>query len=90
MILYVLLVPCFENIAMSGDSPKSEVVQMCFIKLREFMTDRRHIISQAINNHDDLKIYNDMNVIYFFAVDKHKTNVLKLENITNCWEIAKL
>ena len=27
---------CFEKLAMSGDSPKSESVRMYFVKLREF------------------------------------------------------
>lgn len=53
-ITYMINYPCFENIAMSGDSPKSEVVRMYFIKLREFLTNHQHLISQAINNYENL------------------------------------
>ena len=76
-IMYMLNYPCFEKIAMSGDSAQSETVRMYFTKLREFITDNQHKIYQAINNNKDLKIYNGMDTIYFFAADDRYQNILK-------------
>ena len=42
-INYMLNYACFEKLAMSGDSKKSETVRMYFTKLREFITDNQHI-----------------------------------------------
>jgi hypothetical protein len=77
-INYMLNYACFEKLAMSGDSEKSESVRMYFTKLREFITDNQHIIYQALNNYNDLKIYNNMNTIYFFAADERYKNILKV------------
>jgi len=76
-IIYMLNYPCFEKLAMSGDSVNSETVRMYFTKLREFITDNQKIIYQAMNNKKDLKKYNGMDTIYFFAADERKPNVLK-------------
>jgi hypothetical protein len=76
-IIYMLNYACFEKIAMGGDSTNSEVVRMYFTKLREFVTDNQHVIYQAMNNKKNLKIYNGMDIIYFFAADERKPNILK-------------
>ena len=76
-IVYMLNYPCFEKLAMGGDSKQSEVVRMYFTKLREFITDNQHVIYQAIDNKKDLKIYNGMDTIYFFAADERKQDILK-------------
>jgi len=65
---------CFERLAMSGDSPKSETIRMYFVKLREFLTDNQHLIYQAIENKKELGKYSGYDSIYFFAVDDRKMN----------------
>jgi len=84
-LIYMLNYPCFEKLAMSGDSEKSETIRMYFIKLREFMTNNQHVIHQAIDN-KNLKDYNKFETIYFFAVDERKQNIFKIgqtEHIVN-------
>jgi hypothetical protein len=76
-IIYMLNYACFEKLAMSGDSRESEVIRMYFTKLREFITDNQHVIYQAMNNKNNLKIYTKMDTIYFFAVDERKKDILK-------------
>ena len=62
---------CFERIAMSGDSDNSEIIRIYFTKLREFITENQHLIFQALENKDDLKLYSKFETtIYFFAVEK--------------------
>ena len=68
---------CFERLAMTGDSDNSEIIRMYFIKLREFITENQHLIFQALENKDDLKLYSKFETIYFFAVDEKK-NFLKI------------
>jgi hypothetical protein len=77
-INYMLNYACFERLAMSGDSDQSEVVRMYFTKLREFITDNQRVIYQAMNKKNDLKIYNTMDTIYFFAADERKQDILKV------------
>jgi len=77
-IIYMLNYACFEKLAMSGDSKQSEVVRMYFTKLREFITDNQRVIYQAMNKKNDLKIYNKMDTIYFFAADERKQDMLKV------------
>jgi hypothetical protein len=77
-INYMLNYACFEKLAMSGDSKQSEVVRMYFTKLREFITDNQRVIYQAMNKKNDLKIYNKMDTIYFFAADERKQDILKV------------
>lgn len=43
-VIYMVNYQCFEKLAMSGDSPKSETVRMYFIKLREFITENQYLI----------------------------------------------
>ena len=76
-IIYMLNYACFEKLAMSGDSKKSETIRMYFTKLREFITNNQYLIYQAIENKQLLKEYNNFNTIYFFAVDERK-NIFKL------------
>lgn len=40
-IVYMLNYQCFERLAMIGDSPKSEIIRMYFVKLREFIADNQ-------------------------------------------------
>ena len=68
---------CFEKLAMSGDSEESEVIRMYFTKLREFITDNQHVIYQAMNNKNNLKIYTKMDTIYFFVADERRQDILK-------------
>ena len=77
-IIYMLNYACFEKLAMSGDSKQSEVIRMYFTKLREFITDNQRVIYQAMNKKNDLKIYNKMDTIYFFAADERKQDILKV------------
>jgi hypothetical protein len=76
-IIYMLNYPCFEKLAMSGDSKQSEVIRMYFVKLREFITENQHTIYQAMTNKNELKIYTKMDTIYFFAADERKKDILK-------------
>jgi hypothetical protein len=69
---------CFEKLAMSGDSPKSESVRMYFIKLREFIVNNQESIYQTMENKVDLHKYNSFETIYFFVIDERKPNILKL------------
>lgn len=78
-IVYMLNYQCFERLAMSGNSPKSESVRLYFVKLREFITDNQHLIYQAIENKKGLDKYSGYDSIYFFAVDDRKMD----------WKIGK-
>ena len=73
-IVYMLNYQCFERLAMSGDSEKSESIRMYFVKLREFLTENQHLIYQAMENKQDLNKYVGFESIYFFAVDDRKMN----------------
>lgn len=73
-IIYMINYQCFERLAMSGDSLKSETIRMYFVKLREFITDNQHLIYQAIENKKELDKYSGYDSIYFFAVDDRKMN----------------
>ncbi len=68
---------CFERLAMSGDSIKSESVRHYFVKLREFLTENQKLIYQSLSNKDELKKYIGFECIYFFAADGKK-NLLKV------------
>jgi hypothetical protein len=76
--IYMLNYPCFERIAMNGDSEQSEVVRLYFVKLRQFLTDNQNVIFQSLNNLDTLKKYNGFSSIYFFAVDERKKEIFKI------------
>ena len=54
---YMLNYQCFEKLAMSGDSAKSESVRMYFIKLREFLVENQHLIYQTLDNKINLDRY---------------------------------
>jgi len=69
---YMINYQCFEKLAMSGDSVKSETIRMYFVKLREFITENQHLIYQAVENKTDLQKYAGYESIYFFAVDDRK------------------
>lgn len=71
-VTYMLNYQCFERLAMSGDSKKSESVRNYFVKLREFLTDNQKIILQTMTNKDKLKKYIGYECIYFFAADAKK------------------
>jgi phage anti-repressor protein len=77
-ITYMINYQCFERLAMGGDSEKSEVVRMYFIKLREFLTENQHLIYQAIENKQELHKYSGYESIYFFAIDDRNPNIFKV------------
>jgi phage anti-repressor protein len=77
-ITYMINYQCFERLAMGGDSEKSEVVRMYFIKLREFLTENQHLIYQAMENKKELNKYSGYESIYFFAVDDRKKDIFKV------------
>jgi phage anti-repressor protein len=72
-ITYMLNYQCFEKLAMSGDTSKSELVREYFIKLRDFMYEH-----QSITNKNDLNKYRGYESIYFFAVDERKPDIFKI------------
>ena len=82
-VMYLLNYPCFEKIAMNGDSPKSESVRMYFIKLREFLLKNQHIIYQSMNTKQELKKYSNMETIYFFVIDVRNPDILKIGRTTD-------
>lgn len=71
-VIFMLNYQCFERLAMSGDSTKSETIRMYFVKLREFIVENQHVIYQAMENKQELDIYSGLESIYFFAVDDRK------------------
>jgi phage anti-repressor protein len=77
-VTYMINYQCFERLAMGGDSEKSEVVRMYFIKLREFLTENQHLIYQAMENKKELNKYSGYESIYFFAVDDRKKDIFKV------------
>ena len=77
-ITYMINYQCFEKLAMSGDSAKSESVRMYFIKLREFLVENQQLIYQSMENKINLDKYRGYDSIYFFAVDERKPNLLKV------------
>jgi hypothetical protein len=77
-ITYMINYQCFEKLAMSGDSAKSESVRMYFIKLREFLVENQQLIYQSMKNKINLDKFRGFDSIYFFAVDERKPNLLKL------------
>lgn len=77
-LTYMVNYQCFERLAMGGDSAKSEVVRMYFIKLREFLTENQRAIFQAMENKQDLSVYSGFESIYFFAVDERKPDIFKV------------
>lgn len=72
--VYMINYPCFEKLAMNGDSEESETIRMYFIKLRQFLTNNQELIYQAFENKEDLKKYSGFGSIYFFAVDDKEFN----------------
>jgi phage anti-repressor protein len=77
-VIYMLNYQCFEKLAMSGDSEKSESVRMYFIKLREFLVEHQELIFQAMKTKTNLDKYRGYNSIYFFAIDDRKQDILKV------------
>jgi hypothetical protein len=76
-VSYMINYQCFERLAMSGDSKKSEAVRHYFVKLREFISENQRLIYQSMTNKDKLKKYVGFECIYFFAADGRK-NKLKV------------
>jgi phage anti-repressor protein len=77
-VIYMINYQCFEKLAMSSNTQKSESVRMYFIKLREFIVENQNLIFQAIENKNDLNTYRGFESIYFFAVDDRKPNLFKV------------
>jgi phage anti-repressor protein len=72
-VTYMLNYQCFENLAMTGDTEEANTVRLYFIKLREFIRDKQHLIYQAIENKKQLHKYKGFDTIYFFAVKKNSS-----------------
>ena len=77
-VSYMINYQCFEKLAMTGDSKKSESIRMYFIKLREFLVNNQQLIYQAMETKTNLDKYRGYDSIYFFAVDERKPNLLKV------------
>jgi hypothetical protein len=77
-IIYMINYQCFERLAMSGDSEQSETIRMYFVKLREFITENQHLIYQAMENKEDLRLYSKFETIYFFAIDDRNNDIFKI------------
>jgi phage anti-repressor protein len=77
-VTYMINYQCFEKLAMSGDSTKSESVRMYFIKLREFLVENQQLIYQSLENKVNLDKYRGYDAIYFFAVDERNSELLKV------------
>jgi len=77
-ITYMLNYQCFEKLAMSGDSSKSETVRNYFIKIREFMYENQELIYQSVENKKYLNKFRGYESIYFFAVDDRKPDIFKV------------
>jgi phage anti-repressor protein len=82
-LTYMLNYPCFERLAMNGDSEQSEVVRLYFVKLREFLTQNQNLIYQAMENRQDLKTFSGYDSIYFFAIDERNKNIFKIGHTLN-------
>ena len=77
-VTYQLNYQCFERLAMSSESEKSEEVRSYFIKLREFVVDNQNAINQSMQNVNGLKKFNHFETMYFFiANDKVDNSVIK-------------
>lgn len=50
------------------------------------MTENQHVIYQAMNNKNNLKLYNGKDTIYFFAADERKNNIFKAEKASKIVE----
>ena len=77
-LTYLLNYPCFERLAMGGDSPRSEEVRSYFVKIRQFLTEHQRLIYQAMENKQDLSAYGGFESIYFFAVDERHPDIFKV------------
>ena len=77
-VTYMINYQCFEKLAMTGDSTKSEAVGMYFIKLREFLVENQQLIYQAMENKINLDKYRGYDSIYFFAVDERNPELFKI------------
>jgi hypothetical protein len=71
---YMINYNCFERLAMNGDTKQAEVVRLYFSKLRQFISENQHLISQAMDNNAELQNYSTKEVIYFFAADETNMN----------------
>ena len=77
-VSYMINYQCFEKLAMTGDSAKSESIRMYFIKIREFLVENQQLIYQAMENKVNLDKYRGYDSIYFFAVDERNTELIKV------------
>ena len=42
--------PCFERVAISSDSEKTEEIRMYFVKITQFLIENQKLIYQAMEN----------------------------------------
>ena len=68
---------------MNGDSAQSDVVRTYFTKLRKFITENQNVLYQSLTNKDELKKYEGLDSIYFFAADYNKSNISKIGRTTD-------
>ena len=80
-LTYMINYPCFERLAMGGDTSQSEIIRSYFIKLREFLTTNHRVIYQAMEN-KELAKYSGFESIYFFAIDNRK-HIFKIGHTMN-------
>ena len=79
---YMCNYACFEKLAMSGDSEKSEEIRMYFIKIRQFLVENQKLIYQAMEKKKDLSKFNGFESIYFFVIDERKPDIFKIGRTT--------
>ena len=77
-ITYMINYPCFENLAMSGDSDKSEDVRIYFTKIRIFLMENQNLILQAMENKTRLNKFTGFEAIYFFIIDDRNPDIFKI------------
>ena len=77
-VTYLINYPCFEKIAMGGDSKKSEIVRVYFIKLRQFLIENQKLIYHAMENKSKLNKFSGFEAIYFLLIDDRNPNIFKI------------
>jgi hypothetical protein len=77
-VTYLINYPCFEKIAMGGDSKKSEIVRVYFTKLRQFLIENQKLIYNAMENKTRLNKFTGFEAIYFFIIDDRNPDIFKI------------
>ena len=77
---------CFEKIAMSGDSPKSESVRMYFIKIRQFLVENQKLIFQAMEDFLSMSNFDETGHYVWFS---NFLQWCKSPILQNMWMVQK-